>query len=91
MSEQDPLLQQLQALPIRANEHDPAPKARDAFEKAFGRSTMTAVDVQPDGALVARSIVARSIVVRSIVPVFLAGVIAIYLLWAFTSVLALQG
>lgn len=82
MSEQDPLLSQLRALPARKNEHDPAPKAREAFEKAFGRTTVTTtVEVRADG----------SLIVRSIVPVFLAGVVAIYLLWAFASVLALQG
>ena len=72
--------EQLRALPQKRNEHDPAPAARAAFDKAFGR-TQTEVMVQADGSLVA----------RSIVPIFLAGVVALYLLWAFSAAIALQG
>ena len=81
MSDEDPLLSQLKALPARKSEYDAAPKARAAFERAFGQRVTTTVEVQADGSLIA----------RSIVPVFLAGVVAIYLMWAFASVLALQG
>lgn len=103
---EDPLLARLQALPPRRNEHDPAPKAREAFEHAFvpwpkrlfasaNMSTSTSAashEVQPDGSLVRG--VARpdgSLLVRGVVPVLLAGVVAIYLLWAFSAALALQG
>lgn len=79
--------EKLRALPVKRNEHDPAPAAREAFEKAFGRTTVrTELIVQADG-----SIAGRGVLARSIVPVFLAGVIALYLLWAFSAAIALQG
>jgi hypothetical protein len=85
----DPLLAQLAKLPERKNAHDPAPAAREAFQnaflpwhqRAFARSTE--VVTHQDGS--------ASLLARSIVPVFLAGVVVIYLLWALAAAFSLQG
>ena len=87
----DKLLAQLKALPERKNRLDPAPAAREAFQNAFvpwhqrvfARSASAEVVTHADGS--------ASLLARGIVPVFLAVVVAVYLLWAVSSVMALQG
>ncbi len=89
--DKDPLLTDLAKLPERRNARDPAPAARAAFQNAFlpwhqrilARSTSAEVVTHQDGS--------ASLLARSIVPVFLAGVVAVYLLWALAAAFSLKG
>ncbi|MFO0739273.1 MAG: hypothetical protein U0270_25480 [Labilithrix sp.] len=79
-------LAQLAALPQRRNEHDPLPKARAAFDRAFDREPeappmLVGASVGSGGGLVA----------RAVVPVTLAAIVAIYLLWVLSAAFALHG
>ena len=69
-----PDLEQLRALPVHANAANPAPAARAAFDRAFGRTPA-------EGAL--------ALVSRGLVPVGLVGIVGAYLLWAFSAAIAL--
>lgn len=82
-------LRELGAVPHR-NAHDPAPKALAAFDKAFGREPARAtVLVQaPAGG---GPLTAGSVVAKTVVPTLLAGLVGLYLLWAFSAAFALQG
>lgn len=79
-------LDKLRELPQHRNAHDPAPKAREAFDKAFGREPVRAAALVHAGAGTG-----GNLVVRTVVPTLLAGLVALYLLWAFSAAFALQG
>lgn len=91
----DRLLAELGALPRRRNEHDPAPAAREAFQNAFvpwhQRVFVRASSLQTDAGGTAVLAPGPARLTRAIVPLFLASVVAIYLTWAVSAALALQG
>jgi len=73
-------LEKLRELPQQRNAHDPMPAARDAFDEAFGRRPARATTVIHVGG---------GILARTAVPTLLAGLVGLYLLWAFAAAFTL--